>query len=492
MKKAVIIGAGLGGLSAAIKLASKGFKVDVFEKNSHIGGKLMPVKLGDYHFDFGPNTITMPQVFERVFTLAGEKMSDYLEMDQLDVHTRNVFKDNSFLDFSNQSALMKKQLQELDPFAAENYDSFLTEITRLYQLSEKYFFPKMFDSFLDYVSPTLGSALLRVRPNESMHHFFSRYFKNPEIVKALDRYATYIGSSPYLSPATFAMIAYLELVQGVFYVKGGNVKIAEAYKVVAEKLGVTFHLNSEITKINVENKQAKSVQLSDKRCYEADEVIMNADLLEAYPKLVQERDRPHFKTSKRDRYQPSISAFVILAGLNSRNEQLLHHTVFFSDDYEAEFQELFSKNHYSGSPTIYISNSSFSDRDISPQGDNLFILVNAPPLTEDGKLLIDEEVYKERIYDLLEKKGVRIREHLVCDRVISPLEISNPFGAFRGALYGISANKKIDAFLRPSNFSKDIKNLSFVGGSTHPGGGSPMVTLSGMNVGAAIAGRYSF
>ncbi|MDR0136394.1 phytoene desaturase family protein [Metabacillus idriensis] len=490
MKKAVIIGAGLGGLSAAITLASRGFKVDVFEKNSHAGGKLMPVDLGDYHFDFGPNTITMPQVFERVFSIAGEKMQDYIEMIKLDVHTRNVFENGAVFDFTSRAAAMKKQLETADPFAAEHYDSFLEEITRLYKLSETHFFPKMFESFTDYLSPSLGTALLKVRPLESMHHFFSRYFKNPDMIKAFDRYATYIGSSPYISPATFAMIAYLELLQGVFYVKGGNVKIAEAYLTLAEKLGVQFHFNSEVMKIDVENKRASCAMLSDGQRIAADEFVMNADLLEAFPNLVREQDRPNFTTAKRDRYQPSISAFVILAGLTIRNPQLLHHNVFFSEDYETEFRELFSDHQYSETPTIYISNSSYSDRTVSPHGDNLFILVNAPALTKEGTLVIHEEEYKERIYDLLEKKGVQIRGHLACERIITPLEISKTFGAYRGALYGISANRKIDAFLRPSNFAKDIKNLSFVGGSTHPGGGSPMVTLSGINVGEALAKRY--
>lgn len=490
MKKAVVIGAGLGGLSAAITLAGEGFQVDLVEKNRHAGGKLMPVSLLDYHFDFGPNTITMPQVFDRVFSKAGMRMSDVLNMKKLDVHTRNVFSDGTVFDFTSDSAAMKEQLKKIDPFAAQHYDAFLKEITRLYKLSETHFFPKMFESFADYLSPSLGTALLKVRPLESMHHFFGRYFKNPELIKAFDRYATYIGSSPYISPATFSMIAYLELVQGVFYAEGGNVKIAEGFKAAAEKLGVRFHFASKVKRLQVQNKKVSSVLLEDGRSFQADEVIMNADLLQAYPELVDEQHRPGFKVSKRDSYQPSISAFVILAGLKKRHRELLHHNVFFSKDYKEEFIDLFSEHRYSSDPTIYISNSSYTDKSVSPAGDNLFILVNAPALTREGELAADAEAYKERIYDILEAKGLEIRSALACERVITPLEIADTFGAYRGALYGISANRKMDAFLRPSNFSKDIRNLSFVGGSTHPGGGSPMVTLSGMNVGEAVASRY--
>lgn len=490
MKKAVIIGAGLGGLSAAITLRSAGFQVTVVEKNAHPGGKLMPVSMGDYHFDFGPNTITMPHVFERVFQKAGRRMSDYLEFVKLKQHTKNVFEDKREIIFSSDSSAMKAQLSELDQDAALKYETFLKEIERLYLLSEKHFFPKMFQGPLDYLSPSLGLAFSKVRPLENMDHFFRRYFSHPSILQAFNRYATYIGSSPYTAPATFAMIAYLELVQGVYYVKGGNVKIAEAFFEAASEMGVRFLMNTSAVKLQIENKKVTSLLLNNGEVLEADEVVMNADLLKAFPELTDEKDRPHFQDKKRDSYEPSISAFVILAGMDKKYDQLLHHNVFFSGNYQKEFTELFREESYSKEPTIYISNSSYTDPAQSPNGDNLFILVNAPALSKNEKLQIDPVHYKKIIYNRLESFGLDLREHLVCEKVVTPLDIKETFGAYRGALYGISANKKIDAFLRPGNFAKDIKNLSFAGGSTHPGGGSPMVTISGMNVAEALIKRY--
>ncbi|MCD7034914.1 phytoene desaturase [Metabacillus sp. GX 13764] len=490
MVKAAVIGAGLGGLSAAIMLRSAGFEVTVIEKNFHAGGKLMPVSLGDYHFDFGPNTITMPHVFSSVFEKAGVVMEDVLEFIKLPHHTKNFSPDGTELVFSHDSDYMKKQLKEQDPFGAENYDKFLKEIERLYRLSEAHFFPKMFKGPLDYLSPRLGAAFSQVRPLETMDHFFRRYFKSPNVLQALNRYATYIGSSPYVSPATFAMIAYLELVQGVYYVKGGNVKIAEALQRAASDMGVSFLMGSEVVSIQVKEKRAESLTLDSGEVIKADEFIMNADLLKAFPELVQEDDRPHFSDQKRDRYEPSISAFVILAGMNNISKKLHHHNVFFSSNYQREFHDLFKNGVYSTQPTIYISSSSYTDRQQSVNGDNLFILVNAPPLKKDGRLQVNPEEYKELIYDRLEAAGLPIREHLSVEKVITPQEIAAKFGAYRGALYGISANRKLDAFLRPGNFSRDIKNLSFAGGSTHPGGGSPMVTISGMNVAKALIKRH--
>ncbi|ANU09773.1 phytoene dehydrogenase [Planococcus antarcticus DSM 14505] len=490
MKKIVIVGGGLGGLSSAVTLAHAGFDVELFEKNSHLGGKLMPVELGSYRFDFGPNTITMPAVFNKVISQTAENPQDYLEFVPLEVHTRNHFPDGRAFDFTSDQEQMIQQLKILDPPAADKYPDFIKEISRLYYFSERYFFPVTFQSWRDYLSPSLGFALLQVRPAESMHHFFQRYFKNPLLVQAFDRYATYIGSSPYKAPATFSMIAYLELVEGVYYTKGGNTGIANAFAAVARKSGAQLHTHAEVKKIITDGREARGIELGDGTRIDADLVILNGDLLSAFPALVEESERPSLSDAKVAAFEPSISAFVITVGLTSRLDSLKHHNVFFSSDYQKEFSDLFENSAYSDEPTVYISNSSYTDPSVSPDGDNLFILVNAPALTKEGHLQIDPETYKERIYDFLLSYGVDIRSHLAKEKIFTPAFIRDKFGSFRGALYGPSSNRPKDAFLRPPNASRDIRNLFFVGGSTHPGGGSPMVVLSGLNVSNKIIAKF--
>ena len=482
MKKIVIVGGGLGGLASAVTLAYAGFDVELFEKNEHLGGKLMAVQLGNYHFDFGPNTITMPEVFNTVISQTGENPQDYLDFIPLSSHTRNHFPDGSVFDFTSNQSAMISQLQSWDTQAAKNYPTFIKEISRLYKLSERYFFPVTFQSWRDYLSPALGFAVMQVRPIESMHHFFQRYFSHPFLIQAFDRYATYIGSSPYQAPATFSMIAYLELVDGVYYTKGGNTKIAEAFSTVARSFGAQLHTNTAVTKIRTEQGKVTGIDLQDGSFVAADKVILNGDLLSVFPELVAEHARPSLSDKKIIAFEPSISAFVITAALTKKLEILKHHNVFFSSDYKQEFTDLFEASAYSDEPTVYISNSSYTDPTISPDGDNLFILVNAPALTKEGNLQIDPELYKERIYDFLLRYGVDIRSHLAEEKIFTPSFIREKFGSFRGALYGPSSNRRKDAFLRPPNASRDIQNLYFVGGSTHPGGGSPMVVLSGLNV----------
>ena len=486
MKKVVIIGGGLGGLAAAIPLAHAGFDVTLFEQNDHFGGKLMPVKLGDHHFDFGPNTITMPQVFKGVFEGVGERAEDYIRLIKLDTHTRNHFPDGMAIDFLSDPEAMRKQLQTHAPADAERYDAFIKEITRLYGLSETYFFPTVFQSWRDYVSPSLGRAMLQVRPLQTMHSFFGKYFRDPHMRQALDRYATYVGSSPYKAPATFAMIAYLELVQGVYYAEKGNITIAEGFAAVARKKGAVLRHSTAVKRIIVNEGTAEGIELADGTTVEADIVILNGDLLSTFPALVDARHRPSFTDAKASSYEPSISAFVVTAGLNTRLDALRHHNVFFSGDYAQEFEDLFQHRRYSEEPTIYISNSSYTDPNVSPTGDNLFILANAPALTPEGKLQLEPEAYKERLYDLLETYGIDIRSHLVEEAIFTPAFIKDHFHAYRGALYGPSSHRKKDAFLRPGNAAKDIRDLYFTGGSTHPGGGSPMVVMSGQNLARRI------
>lgn len=483
----VIVGGGLGGLSAAITLANNGFEVTVYEKNDYFGGKMMPVQLGAYAFDFGPNTITMPDVFHQVIEQTGVSAHHYFTMEKLHHHTRNVFEDGTEFVFSSDPQKMIEQLQHIDPYGAEQYPAFINEITKLYTLSKKYFFPKTFQSFWDYVSPSLGTALLRVHPFQTMDSFFRKYFSNEHVIQAMNRYATYIGSSPYVTPATFAMIAYLELVEGVFYVKGGSVKIAEGFVRRAQELGVHLIANTEVKRLHLSNQRIKTVELANGSQTEADYVIMNGDLLTVYPKLVEEPFRPSFPDRKIQQIEPSISAFVLLVGLDTHLPHFAHHNVFFSANYEKEFQEMFQDHIYSEKPTIYICNSSVSDRERSPEGDNLFILVNAPPLPQNGQPQMNPEAYKEQLYDILETKGIPIRQHLVEERIITSKDIASQFYAFRGALYGLASHRKRDAFLRPPNGSKDIPNLFFTGGSTHPGGGSPMVVMSGQQVAKRIA-----
>ncbi|WP_226578181.1 phytoene desaturase family protein [Halobacillus litoralis] len=483
--KIAIVGGGLGGLSAAITLAKEGADVRLFEQNRHFGGKMMAVDEQGYHFDFGPNTITMPDVFRDVVKQGGLHPDEELPFAKITHHTRNEFKDGMVFDFSTDKAYMKEQLAMVDPKGYRHYDSFLEEIERLYEMSEKHFLHRTFSGFKDYLSPTLARSMTQVRPLESMNHFFKKYFSHPNIIQALNRYSTYIGSNPYQAPATFSMIAHLEWNDGVFFVRGGNTKIAESFVKAAENVGVHLYSGTKVTHIYSSKGSVQGVETSEGDYYEADHVIVNGDLLHAVPELIHESERSKMPDKKLQSMDPSISAFVVMAGLDTKISRLKHHHLLFSHDYKREFNVL-KHGYYADDPTIYLCTSSKSDPSVSPEGDNCFILVNAPALPNHQ---FDKEAYKSHIYDLLGEAGLPIKHHIRYEKVMDPHDIKNTFGAYRGSLYGPSSNSRMQAFMRPFNKSQDMDGLWFCGGSTHPGGGSPMVVLSGQNVANQILGK---
>lgn len=482
MKHVVIIGAGLAGLSAAISLATKGYEVTVVEKNEHVGGKLKPYITDGHRFDFGPNTITMPDVFKNVIRDSGADPDDYFQLIKLDTHTVNHYSDGSTFTFRSGKDSMVEEVNELTGETSVNnrMDEYLDEAQKLFTIADNRFFKPM-NSLFDI---GLLRDMMHVHPLTSLHDLHTSYFKDARIVQALDRYATYIGSSPYVTPGTFALIAHLELNDGVYFTKGGNWHIATGFAKRAHELGVTFLLGHEATKIEVEDGVARHVVIDGKQALPCDAVVLNGELLTQFPRLVEEQHRPSFTLPTPDTLEPSVSAFVLLVGLNKRIEGLAHHNVYFSDDYEDEFHALFNEKRYAYNPTVYISNSSVTDPDMGKAGDNLFILVNAPNDLADT----NPDTYERLIRNRLEQFGVSWRDEdvLFKERIV-PSDLSRDFFAYHGALYGGSANSKRGAFFRPSARSKDVQNIWFAGGSTHPGGGSPMVTLSGKFAAQALS-----
>lgn len=483
-QQAVIIGGGLGGLAAAIRLASQSYNVTLIDKHEEPGGKLHKVNLGNHTFDFGPNTITMPHVFTNVLLEAGLNPDDYFTFIRLESHTKNVFPDGSSLMFHAEESKMSAELAKWDPETAARYPVYLKEVRKLYQLANRHFFHRTFSSWTDYLSLPLTFGTIRARPLETLDHFHRKFFKDERIVAAFNRYATYIGSSPFLTPATFGLIGHLEMEQGVYYAKGGNHTIVKGLAQAAMDLGVDIRTETEIHSSTVKDTVVTAVHSKDGDTFFGDVFVLNGDLLTQDDRIF--HGGPRKKTNEAE---PSVSAFVIMAAVDTHFD-LHHHHVFFGKDPKEEFDTIFQTQSYSEDPTIYLCTSSKTDPEVSPDGDNLFILVNAPPLKKDGSLAEPAEVTEARILKRLKEKGIDITSHLVDKKIVTPADIHNRFHAFRGALYGIASNRQKDTFLRPYNRSKEISNLYFAGGSTHPGGGSPMVVLSGKNVADLITKEH--
>ncbi|MFP7493829.1 phytoene desaturase family protein [Terribacillus saccharophilus] len=486
MKKAIVIGGGLGGLTASIYLAHAGWDVTLLEKNKTLGGKLQQVNQKGFHFDLGPSTITMKHIFEQVFQDTGRDSRDYISFYPISPIARNFFPDGNVVELTADVEKMQQQMSAYSKADAKAYPAFLDESKRLFQISEKAFLHKPLFLWEEKRQIGLLRDFAKIRPLQSFQRLLKRYFRHPNTLQMFGRYATYVGSSPYQAPSIFAMLAYLEAGIGVYGIKGGTYKLVEAFEKLAVELGVRIKTRTDVTSIRTNKKRVIGVETTHGD-YACDTLIGNGDALSLYSGLLDESQRPHFPDRKIQQLEPSLSGFTMLLGVERCYEQLAHHNVFFPSNYQAEFTSIFEEKRYVKKPTLYICHSGASDHDLAPAGmSNLFVLANAPFLTGINQLQ-DRKDYGEQLIQQLEGYGLTsLSDSIVYQETQTPADLAVRTRAYRGAIYGISSNDFQQAFFRIPNKDKYIKGLWFAGGSTHPGGGTPMVTLSGKLTAQAI------
>jgi phytoene desaturase len=475
----VVIGAGIGGLSAAIRLAAAGRRVLVLEQSDAAGGKMGEIRLQGYRWDTGPSLITMRPVFEDLFRSAGKRLQDYLDLLPVEPLTRYFFANGSRLDATRDLSHMAEQIDAFDPRDVEGYLAFLAYAARLYRTAGPVF---IFDQ-----PPGLAS-LFKVSPRDAlrfdglrtMSQAINTFVRSPELRQWLGIFATYVGASPYQAPAALNMISHVELTGGVWYPQGGVYQISRAFTRLAQDLGVEICTNSRVSEIRVSNAQVSGVVLENGTFIRSPGLVANLDPALVYNQLLPANGPWQAEGHRLLSTEPSCSAFVLLLGVRRATPELAHHTTFFSSDYRREFEQIFQHHLPPEEPTIYISITSRTSQEDAPPGcENWFIQINVPALSPAWDWREQAESYAERVLDLLAQRGLDIRQQIEVRRLITPLDLELHTGAHRGALYGSSSNNRWAAFRRPHNRAAGLKGLYFAGGATHPGGGVPMVTLSG-------------
>lgn len=475
----IIIGAGIGGLSAAIRLAAQGRQVLVLEKNPYIGGKMGEFRAQGFRWDTGPTVITMRPVFEELFQAAGRNMDDLLRLRPVDPLTRYFYPDGTRLDIRRNLSATLQQIGQLAPGDVQGYQAFLNYAAELHRITAPVFI---------YDQPPRLSSLFKVAPGDilkvdglrTMQQAINAYVASPHLRQLLGRFATYVGASPFLAPATLNVIAHVELNQGVWYPQGGIYAIARALERLARELGVEIRANSLVTEINLRGRRVCGVKLANGAEIPAKAVIANLDVSLVYQRLLPARPAIRRRLQRLEGREPSCSGFILLLGVQGEHPELAHHNIFFSSDYFREFEQIFRLGVPPEEPTIYVAISAKSSPDDAPAGcENWFILINAPALDKRWDWQAQRDAYTLRLLDLLAQRGFDVRSSLRYQRAITPLEIEQMTGARRGALYGASSNNRWAAFLRPHNRCPDVEGLYFAGGTTHPGGGVPMAALSG-------------
>jgi phytoene desaturase len=475
MKKIIIIGAGLGGLSAAIRLAKSGFFVSVLEKNESVGGKVNFVEANGYKFDTGASLLTMPHILEDLFKFAGRELKDYLEIVPVEPICRYFWTDGTIFDASRNLEKTESEIARIAPEDAANFRKYLTDSKRKYEVAEKTFLAHSLNDLPQLLRPKYIKDLLAISTLKTLDEHNQKYFSSEKMRQLFNRFATYNGSSPFQTPATFALIPFVEFGLGAWYARGGMYEIPKALEKLARELKVDFRFNAEIEKILVEKGKAFGVKLKNGEELQSDFVVSNADAVETYRNLLPTDNK------KIESREPSCSGFVLLLGVKKQFSQLAHHNIFFSDDYKAEFEAIFKKKRPAANPTIYVCAASKTDATQAPAGhENLFVLINAPFVSEKTNWETEKQSYRDLIIKKLENAGLEDLENSIdFEQIITPSDFEKKYRANRGSIYGVSSNGIFSAFLRVPNKAKDIENLYFTGGATHPGGGIPLVLLSG-------------
>lgn len=489
-KRVVIIGGGLGGLAVALRLAAQGWSVTVCEQGASLGGKMNLWISQGFRFDTGPSLITMPWVFAELFKAAGSAIEDHLKLVQVHPISEYIYPDGVKFTYSASLPEWLETIKQLEPRDVDGFLRFMKLGAQLYEVSKETFLRRR---PLDW--PQVSDLkLLKNMPWRygwgNYHQTVAAHFKSPYLRQLYDRYPTYVGSSPYQSPATLAVIPYIEYACGGWYIQGGLYRLVESLVEMAKRAGVELLLDSRVDRIEHVDRRVRGVRLADNTRIDAGVVVMNGDASFATQLLDgggPDSDRkpglPH-----RDR---SMSGLVFLFGLKRTMPRLHHHAIYFSADYQREFWELFDERKFPSDPTVYVNAPSRSDRSVVPgEGEALFVMANAPANDHDdwNENQIDEA--RRRVLARLSGSGfTEFESEIVVSDVWTPRRLGARYLMPGGAIYGTHSHGWRRAFLRPGNKDRRYQGLYYVGGSTHPGGGTPTVLLSA-EITAELIGRY--
>jgi phytoene desaturase len=491
-RRVVVIGGGGGGLAAAALLARAGHRVTLLERGAEIGGKIGEHRAGGFRFDTGPTLLTMPWVFDEFFAALGERRDEHLPLHPLDPLCRYTFADGSRLDLHADPDARRQALRAFAPGEEVALDRYLAHVARMYEISEDVFLRNPFTvrSVARFIRPRFLRDLPSFTSGTTLHALNRRYFRDPRLVQLFDRFATYNGSSPMRTPATFGVISHVELAQGGFTPTGGMRAVARSLAAAAERAGVEIRTGEEAVHVAMRGSGPAAVHLASGAELPADAVVVNQDAITALGTLFADAARVQPLRRRMERREPSSSGFVILAGVRGRRDELAMHNIFFSGAYAREFDELFDARRPIADPTVYVSISARAHpADAPADAENWFVLVNAPALAPGVDWSGLAPAYRDRVFDVLARHGLDPRTGIEVEHLITPADLAARDLAFRGALYGHASHSKFSAFLRPPIAPRPLPGVFFTGGTTHPGGGVPMVVLSAQ-IAARAAGAW--
>jgi phytoene desaturase len=477
MSKALIIGSGIAGIASALRLNKKGYDVTIFEANNYPGGKLHDFTKDDFRFDAGPSLFTMPWLVDELFELYDLNPKDYFNYKPKEVVCNYFWEDGTeFSVKGDQETFIKEAAQQFET-KPELIFNYLKSSREKYELTASIFLEKSLHKLKTYLSKDTIKAILalsKLSINSTLNEVNQQFFSNPHLVQLFNRYATYNGSSPFKTPGIMSMIPHLEMNKGTYFPEGGMHSITKSLFELAKTQGVKFKFDTAVQKIEHEAGQVKGVS-TYQEFHGADLVVSNMDIFSTYNRLLVNTKKP-IRVLQQER---SSSALIFYWGVNRSFPNLDLHNILFSNHYEEEFEYIFEKKKLHTDPTIYINISCKENQSDAPKGkENWFVMINAPGNIGQDWIQIKKEARANILKKINRILGIDLEYLIESESVLDPISIETKTSSHQGSLYGASSNSKFAAFLRHPNFSSNIKNLYFCGGSVHPGGGIPLCLLS--------------
>jgi len=486
-EKVAVIGAGIGGIAVAVRLAAKGYDVSVFEKNDSPGGKISEIRHEGFRFDTGPSLFTQPDLVKELFDIAGENVLDHFNFNSLNIVCRYFYEDGMMI---NAFADAEKFAWELNRKAGENpagVIGYLNESRKVYELTRPVFLDNSLHIAKNYFTGDAVKGFLqsyRLKPFTTLHRLNRRSFRHQNTVSLFNRFATYNGSSPFETPSTLRVISHLEHNTGAYFPENGMFGITKSLVALCERMGVKLFYDSFVDEILLEKGRVKRLRVNGAETGDFNHVVSDIDIWYLYKNLLKSRPFPE----KWFRHERSTSALIFYWGMETVSPKLDLHNILFSGDYKGEFECLFTRKTMHPDPTVYIFISSKVVKNDAPEGsENWFVMVNTPENTgQDWNGIIYETRCKieEKIKRLT---GIDVAGNRKFEFVLDPRSIEQKTASYRGSLYGNSSNSLWAAFKRHPNFSR-IKGLYFTGGSVHPGGGIPLCLSSAKIVAEMLPG----
>ena len=489
---AVVIGSGFGGLAAAVRLSARGWRVTVLEKLDSPGGRAYVHRRDGHVFDAGPTIVTVPQLFEELWALAGRKLSDDVDLRRLDPFYRILFTDGDHFDYSGDPDRMRAEVRRISPSDAAGYERFMAEADHCYELGFKALGDKAFDSVKDLIQAS--PAILRMRGWRSLHGMVASHLKHPKLRQAMSLQSLLIGGNPFSVTCIYSLINALERQWGVHWAMGGTGTLVRGLVSLLGDLGGTLRLGAEVKKIDIDSGRATGVTLASGERIAADIVVSNGDTAWTYKHLVDAQWRRHWTDRRIDRGRYSMSLFVWYFGTKKRFEGVPHHMMVLGPRYRELLADIFKRHKLADDFSLYLHRPTATDPGMAPPGhDTFYALAPVPHLDSGTDWEQTAERYRNAIAEVLERTVLPgLRAEVTTSLVTTPQDFHDRLLSMKGAAFGLEPLLLQSAWFRPHNRSEDVDGLYMVGASTHPGAGVPGVLMSARALDSVVPDAAAF